>query len=135
MRSSNKRELKIEGWCELLFRKRPLKLLDSEDAIHDEDYESMVGALPIAEFVGPFSVYETFCSRSGSRRAVREYDIINIIMTSPGKSHVSLLLISESTSKNSHLRYPKVHTERHDDFSLTLLGLRKKVKSFHGKKN
>ena len=128
---SKRKKQEIEGWCELLFRKYPLKLLESEADIDEADYESVVGALPIAEFVGPFSIYETFYRRSGVRRSIREYDIINIIMTSPRRSHLSLLLVNEKKGKNDHLLYPKIHTERDKDFPLAILGLKKKVKSFH----
>jgi hypothetical protein len=122
------------GWCELLLRKEPLDVLESLDHLKESDYESVAGALPICEFIGPFSVYETFHEGGCNFRPIREYDVINVIVTVRGVvRHLSLLIID--VMRNSHLFYSRCHTEFHDSLPLGLLGLKKPLDSFENDKS
>lgn len=102
----------VRGWVEVLYRRHPLARLSSAKQLDLEDYDMVGSKIPISEFGRPFEVYDMLsrgqgdeaCGTCFAPRAIRQYDIINLVRTYPKPiATVTLLVIDPDT--HDHLRY------------------------------
>lgn len=120
----------VQGWFEILFYFGTDTVLKSEEYISMRNYMLSPVRLAIAEFYGPYDVYESMFRdathdaeldalgheptgiRFGLPRMLGEYDIINAIVHDRKTRKVttySMLLIEEQ--KNLHLLFPNAQMQ------------------------
>ena len=95
---------KLSGWLEVLFRKDKIERMESLGDLKPEDYEMVGMPLHLEEFEGVYQVYEEYIRGGLPHRLLREYDVINLVLTDDEPMVASMLLLREQ--KNRHLIRP-----------------------------
>ena len=131
-----KQSIIVKGWIELLYRLRTPKHIANEIALDPEDYAMVGSCLPMSEFETSGDIYDAFSEltegRSGVPRALAEYDIINLVTTSPAQI-TSLILVSREkigTPANAGFEHDGVFIEIDKHMQHGLIPLRKSMPSF-----
>lgn len=126
MSQPNKNKV-ARGWAELLLRRTPCTSLESEEALVPGDYYLVGGPLPLAEFHGPFEIYDHFSrdfeDHPGMPRNLEQFDIINVFTTAPTVGQRAFLLADHR--RHRHLLYKGCLFHYTKSHPLSLIPLRR----------
>jgi hypothetical protein len=131
----NPKSIDIDGWITVWFRKEPIEVISHPDEIKIEDYENVSGRLPMREFMGPVSIYETYLYPWGdAQRGIKEYDIISFYVEEYLPKNIvesskhTILIVDEGRAVNDSIMSNHAFaTERHKGTKMTLTGIEKEI--------